>query len=366
METEKQMKVGIVTEPLIDNYGGVLQNYALQKTLIMMGHSPVTFDYLPSLSFGRYLLYLGKNLLLSVVPAKRKHIKPYYHFIRRPEAFQCFVDKYINVTRKVEHYSSRLIKNNKMEALIVGSDQVWRKGYNPELEDMFLKFAQGSNCRKLAYAASFGVEEWEYPSDLTDICKDLAASFGSISVREESGVKMCREYLSVDAELVLDPTLLLRAEDYDELLPESGETKVPYLAAYVLDKNEKKDAFINELAFSKGLAVRYMTVSSESGCSIEEWLSTIRNASFVVTDSFHGSVFSVIYKKQFVSFVNKERGADRFYSTFGRLGLLSRLIEPDGNVLISRDSAIDYDSVYQSLENLRRKSLDYLSKALLH
>lgn len=359
------MRIGIVTEPLIDNYGGVLQNYALQKTLITMGHSPVTFDYLPSLSFGRYLLYYGKNLLLSIVRPNHNRIKPYRHFIKRPDSFQSFVDKHISVTRKVERYSTKQIKKLKIEAIVVGSDQVWRKGYNPYIEDMFLKFAQGCDIKKMAYAASFGVEEWEYPPELTEKCKTLAALFDSISVREESGVKLCREHLYADARLVLDPTLLLLAEDYDDLLPDSNETAEPYLAAYVLDKNEKKDALIYGLAAAKGLAVKYMTVSSESGCSIEDWLNTIKNARFVVTDSFHGSVFSVIYKKQFVTFVNKERGADRFYTTFGRLGLLSRLTEPDAIEFTKSDSVIDYDSVYQSLENLREMSRDYLNKALL-
>lgn len=357
------MKVGIVTQPLYANYGGILQNYALQQVLIKMGHEPITLDYMPSLSFGRYILYAGKNLLYSLIPSKRHPLKPYHHFLQRPKGFELFVDKYIAHTSKIASYSARQLLKNRIEALVVGSDQVWRYQYNTEIiEDMYLAFAKGVKCRKVAYAASFGVEKWDYPEEITSIVKDFIRDFDAISVRESSAVTLCKDILEVEAKVVLDPTLLLSAEDYAPICQIIRKNEEPYLAAYVLDEDELKHYVIDSLAKEKGLAVKRMTVSN-NGCSVEEWLSTIRNAEYVITDSFHGSVFSIIFRKQFYTFINKGRGSDRFYTLFGDLGLMDRLLE-DSTVKLRCNEIIDYKLVYERLSLLRDRSTAFLKEAL--
>lgn len=312
------MRVGIVTQPLYANYGGILQNYALQQVLKKMGHTPVTLDYMPSLSFGRYLLYAGKGALCALSPSRRHPIKPYHHFLQRPSDIASFVEKNISVTKTISHYSKGILKKYGIEAIIVGSDQVWRYAYNSHyLEDMYLAFAKDYLCRKLAYGASFGKESWDYPDARTKEAKELIKQFDAVSVRENSGAVLCKDNLGIDAQVVVDPTLLLDTVDYEKFCSKPDAQSTPYIAAYILDKNEEKDAFVAEKREELGLEVREMTVS-ESGLSIENWLSTIRNAEYVITDSYHGCLFSIIFGKPFKVFINEERGADRFHTVFDR------------------------------------------------
>ena len=357
------MKVGIVTQPLYANYGGILQNYALQQVLKEMGHTPVTLDYMPSLPFGRYLLYAGKGLLCSLLPSKRHPIKPYRRFLERPEAIDAFVHNNIDKTETIPGYSQKVLRKNGIEALIVGSDQVWRYAYNANvLEDMYLAFAQGYPCRKIAYAASFGVEKWDYPEERSAKAAALANLFDSVSVREDSAVDICRRNLGVEARTVLDPTLLLEASYYEKFCREPDPEEKPYLAAYVLDLNEEKRAYISAVAESRNLEVRQMTVS-DKGEPVEEWLSAIRNAEFVITDSYHGSLFSIIFEKQFQTIVNKERGADRFISLFDKLGISERLIngipEKPKNI-----GCINPIGVKEKLESLVEDSINFLQSSL--
>ena len=357
------MKVGIVTQPLCANYGGILQNFALQQVLKKMGHEPITMDYMPSLSFGRYLLYAGKGVLCALSPSRRHPIKPYSHFLKRPSEIDLFVQDNISLTKTIPAYTKRVLEKYGIEAIIVGSDQVWRYSYNSHhLGDTFLDFAKDYSCRKIAYGASFGVEKWDYPDNETERVKPLARLFDSISVREDSGVILCQNELGVDAEIVLDPTLLLKASAYERFCPKPDPLEKPYLAAYVLDINDEKSAYIHSVAAEKGLGVKMMTVSG-SGCSIEEWLSIIKNAEFVITDSYHGSLFSILFGKQFQTFVNEERGADRFVTLFRRLGIMDRLLYTVQGKSVP-DDGIDYERVGTELTLLRKKSMSFLSSAL--
>lgn len=363
------MKIAIVTEPLYCNYGCLLQNYALQQVLIGMGHEPVTLDFMPSLPFGRYLLYVAKNVLMFPFVSSKKKLKRYSHFLERPRSVARFVDERIVHTGMLERYSASVLKRYSVDAVVVGSDQVWRLEYNNEykgnLLDMYLAFA-GDEYVKIAYAASIGVEKWNYPDSLTEKCRTCIGKFSSVSVRENSAVELCREYLDAGAELVLDPTLLLEAGSYDVLLDsDSGGGCDKYLAVYILDMTDGKRKFIEETAAGYNLEVRYMDGSDNCPFSVGEWLTTIKNAEYVITDSYHGSLFSIIFGKLFVTFINPERGKDRFTTLFSRLGLESRLYEADGlaDIGVLREP-IDYLSVNKCLSEMRRHSLNYISKSL--
>lgn len=357
------MKTGIITQPLYANYGGILQNYALQQVLKEMGHEPVTLDYMPSLSLGRYILYAGKGLLCALSPSKRHPIKPYRHFLQRPPKIDSFVRNNVTLTGSLTDYTKRVLKRNGIDALIVGSDQVWRYSYNSHyIEDMYLAFAEGYPCKKIAYGASFGVEKWNYPENKTNEARALAKQFDAVSVREDSGSRLCRDSLGIEAVTVLDPTLLLCAADYEKFCASPNPAEPPYLAAYVLDLTEEKEEYIRKVAAAKGLEVKMMTVSN-AGVSIEDWLSSIKNAQYVITDSYHGSIFSIIFGKQFLTFINKKRGADRFITLFGKLGLLAHLA--DGSAVEPESSdEIDYSTVHKELAILREQSLQFLSSSL--
>ena len=345
------MRIGIVTQPLCANYGGILQNYALQQILKKMGHTPITLDYLPSLSFGRYVLYAGKTLLFAFSPNKRHPLKQYRHFIKRPADIEPFINNNIDLTKTIADYSKRILRKYHIDAIVLGSDQVWRYSYNSHyIDDMFLAFAKHYPCPKIVYGASFGVDNWDYPQQITAEARELIKQFRAISVREKSGISLCRDHLGVEAVNVLDPTLLLTVADYEVFCKKSTPDEPPYLASYVLDMTEDKAAHIQTMARDKKLTIKEMTVS-DNGLSIEDWLTTIRNAAFVITDSYHGTLFSILFAKQFQAIINKERGGDRFFTVFDNLGIKSL-------------AHIDYPAIQTKLEILRNESLSFLSNAL--
>ncbi|WP_373249359.1 polysaccharide pyruvyl transferase family protein [Bacteroides thetaiotaomicron] len=308
------MKIGIVTQPLLNNYGGTLQNYALQTTLKYMGHHPITIDFIPKPSLFMYVLSCLKTIFFFFIPRKRHMFQSIPKRKNRNKEFEVFTSKYITTTRVVDHYLSSLISDYQLDAVIVGSDQVWRPLYNPFLKDSFLMFTQKHNVKRIAYAASFGVDKWEFSLKETIACKECLKMFDGISVREHSGIKLCKEYLDVDAIEVLDPTLLLSKNEYLNLTSNIPVCKEKYLAAYILDRTEEKFIEIQQIAKTIGLTVKEFSASKDATLSVPEWLAMFRDASYVVTDSFHGTVFSIIFEKEFKCIYNKERGTSRFES----------------------------------------------------
>lgn len=307
-------QIAIVTQPLHNNYGGLLQNFALQKILQKNGCSVVTIDCMKNvaLPLWRYIRSWIKSCFLFFIPNKRRKFARFSHKSFRNNWAKDFVSKWIRLTPLCYQYEKGLSTN--CDAIIVGSDQVWRPRYNYQIEDMFLKFAENVQIKRIAYAASFGVDNWEYTPKQTKVCSALAKKFDAISVREESGVKLCREFLGVDATWVLDPTLLLKKEDYLPICEDVPICKEKYLAVYVLDENEKVTVTYEKEAATRGLVVKKFHADSKSTLTVPEWLAMFRDASFVVTDSFHGTVFSIIFGKEFKCVYNKGRGSARFES----------------------------------------------------
>lgn len=228
---------------------------------------------------------------------------------------------------------------NKYDAVVVGSDQTWRPKYSPNIYNFYLDFIKNKNIKRFAYASSFGVDTWEYAEEETSKCAELAKLFDAISVREESGVDLCKKYLNVESECVLDPTLLLNKEDYLSLIGDkynNGSDNGVY--TYFLDSNEEKTSAANSIAEKLKTQVyscqAKRSLSDLGGSTLDEyqmpavqdWLASFANAKFVVTDSFHGMVFSIIFEKPFLVIVNKQRGAARFESLLSKIGGLDHLI----------------------------------------
>src|SRR5690606_22144408 len=207
-------------------------------------------------------------------------------------------------------------------AVIVGSDQTWRPKYSPDIYNFYLDFLENNNeIKKLAYASSFGTAAWEYTEEQTQRVSELAKQFHAISVSEAGGVDLCREKLGIEAVHLLDPTLLLTAEDYSELINQPKTNKE--LFTYVLDESKEKQDFIQFIG--KELKLKQHTNQAQKFDAkvkrpleelimppLEGWLQGFRDAEFVITDSFHGTVFSIINKKPFITLVNVKRGASRF------------------------------------------------------
>lgn len=354
------MKIGIVTQPLGENYGGILQNYALQQTLKRLGFESITIDNYSQYSETRYLTSSVLSLLLKLLGIKRPFPSKPFKGRSIPKITGKFIAKHIKISRPKDYLSEKTLKKYGIDTLIVGSDQVWRPAYNKSLYKMYLDFAP-SNCKKIAYAASFGTNEWEYDSIQTEKCKQLLKQFCAVSVREQNGVELAKKYLGCNkAKFALDPTLLLSKTDYLSLCSAVHAHCSKYLCAYILDKSEEKKAIINSIAKAKGLEVCYFSAHSETTISVEEWISNFRDASFVVTDSFHGTVFSIIFERDFIVLPNENRGKDRFTSLLSVLDLSNRIWSETENL----ENAIQWDKVKDKLSALRQESICFLKDAL--
>jgi polysaccharide pyruvyl transferase WcaK-like protein len=383
----KSKRIGILTQPLRNNYGGLIQNYALQKVLRDLGHEPITI----SVSFrdrNRYyqvvralcINIINKFILGRKVARVMPIIANGHNLYEKSKKIRNFAKLNINATETLSINSlKRKDFLDDFDAFIVGSDQVWRPKYSPSLSTYYLDFLPlGSPIKRIAYAASFGVDYWEYSKKQTEICKKLVCNFDSISVREDSGVKLCRQFLGVDASHLLDPTLLLCKNDFLNLIKGIGkQRKSRNLMVYVLDMNPLKREIINKVSnylnlsinsvfYEKDLSPLFQKdIERSSYPAVEEWISGFNEAEFVVTDSFHGSVFSIIFNKPFISIANRGRGSSRFYSLLERLNLSERIIDEKDEVtreLLEKE--VDYTLVKSIIDKLKSESIEFITDSL--
>lgn len=369
------MKVGIQTLPLSANYGGSLQAYALQRVLQRFGHTvcvlatpikPILPSYLEP------LVWLNRVVMRNVIG--NKNVRPYLSPQKQKLVYQHtqrFIDTYIN---KLECERFTNLPKNCVDAVVVGSDQVWRPQYfgQKRIGDAYLAFARDWDIKRVAYAASFGTDEWEYSETQTAKCKELIAKFDAVSVREESAVGLCKEHFNVEAQHLLDPTMLLTKDDYIELVEKNATPKsAGDLMVYILDETPDKQAVVDAVAKSKGLTPFRSNSKVENGRAsleeriqppIEQWLRGFMDAEFIVADSFHACVFAIIFNKPFIALCNKARGASRFESLLKIFGLEDRLIDSSQEVTAKLMSDIDYQQVNKIKEQWIAKSIEFLSQ----
>lgn len=373
------MKIGILTLPLHTNYGGILQAYALQTVLERMGHEVVVFDKIlpePSLPLWKCPFVYSKRLVNKLLGRKDNIVFLEQYVSKIKPIIQQNTNKFIKIyIHRVSFKTFAKIPNaDTFNAIIVGSDQVWRPIYFGEdhVDDAFLAFARGWNIKRIAYAASFGVDKWEYSPLQTETCKALLHNFDAISVREESGVKLCRECLECKAQLVLDPTMLLDKSDYVKIIKTSNVPKSKgNLLVYILDETLDKTALIKNIADKYNLKPFRVGSNTENIHAplneriqppVEEWLRGFYDAEFVITDSFHACVFAILFEKQFVVIGNKKRGMSRFISLLSQFGLENRLIAENSNV--SAVDYIDFTLLRNRLAELKEKAMFFLYKSL--
>lgn len=354
---DKTKKIGILTQPLTTNYGGLLQNFALQKVLIRLGHEPVTIDY------GRLSWIDYMHSWCSYCRAGYKGNRPENPIANKnkQQGFRKFIDAHICVTMpKTRKIDWTIVAAMHFDTLIVGSDQVWRPCYNPDIMAMFLKPIE-NNVKKIAYAASFGTDQWEYNEQQTTECRQLIQTFCGVSVREQSGVQLCKDHLDYSATWVLDPTLLLTKKDYEGLCGHIKKEK-PFIFAYILDESERKVDELQHFAQAKGmsLVVKSAGPQVKGTDTIEQWLAYFRDAQFVITDSFHGTVFSILFNKDFFVYGNQERGNSRFSSLLHLFGLQSRLVE----TIPLQSEAINWTTVNSIHNEQRERSINWLANKL--
>ncbi len=374
------MKIGIYTLPLHGNYGGNLQAYALMKVLRDMGHEPWLINRRgKQISKSRIAPELAKQLIKKFV-------------LRRPGitiGAGIFNDK---DRQRIERHARRFIateiqpqtkpfksarqlrseiRHYNFDAIIVGSDQVWRPRYAPDIKESFLAFLRPADgIRRISYAPSFGTHEWEYSAKQQATCSELLKSFDAVSVREASAVDLCRDRLGVAASHVIDPTMLLGAEDYGNLLskhPLTGRASRQRLLVYVLDEDPSKRQAIDFISDALNLEITRANAIASDGTAapVEEWLTGFRDSEFVVTDSFHACVFAILFRKPFIAYGNARRGLARFESLLAMFSLGDRLVSSPEQVtyqLVKSD--INWSHVNSVLEELRFRARAFLTSAL--
>ncbi len=378
------MKIGIITLPFNSNYGGLLQTFALQSVLKQMGHevwsvyrrNPIMPFHIKVLSFSnrlfRSILTRKAGVIRSWATAKEELVID-QHTIR-------FINENIRITDflKSENQFAKLSRYG-FDAYVVGSDQVWRPKYSPSLANHFLGFVDAkSGIKRISYAASFGVDNWEYTPEQTEECRKLVSLFNAVGVREDSAVKLCKENFGIDALQVLDPTLLLAKEDYIRLVEKDNIPKCNgTLLTYVLDKSPDKLEFINKIARETGLnevSIMPKSIFRDAGRNrindciyppVTAWLRGFMDAEYVITDSFHGTAFAIIFNKPFLALGNKKRGMTRFTSLLKTFGLEDRIIQSADDLLTEKLYApIDFQHVNKILKTKQQEALKFLADSL--
>jgi len=335
------MKIGILTHPQGINYGGILQCYALCVFLRRLGHEPIVIQRVSPKSF--FLIEWARSIL------KALHHPRYYN----PEAelksinITPFVVQNLERTYKISSNCSikRAVKKYGFEAILVGSDQVWRKsfalnfGYN-----YFLDFAP-DRVIKFSYAASFGLEDWQYDQKQSQMIKNYLSNFKGISVREKSAIDMIYQNIGIEAVQHLDPTMLLVSQEY-ESIASPRLYKEKYVFVYWLGDRSTIIKEIDEYKIKGYRIVETYLRDKVVLPSIENWLSLIKYADVVLTDSFHGAVFSIIFHRQLKLFPNISGGLGRVASLFDMLEIKPEepydFLRIDDKLLYYRLEALKY------------------------
>lgn len=377
------MRIGILTLPLHTNIGGVLQCYALQTVLQRMGHEVYVlnreFGY-PS--FTELLNRLGSfvKCLIKVLVLKRKDVRivnpfalSYYpsYPVCDNSPIENFAHKYVRQTKAIRSSKGlwKYVRSHDFECLIVGSDQVWRESYSPCITDYFFGFLPSNvKIKKIAYAVSLGTRTNPISSFNIRKCIKLAGNFDYISVRETEGVDVMKTVFGLNVTHVLDPTLLLDSHDYEIF---EKENVCSELQTYLLDRDEVIDEIVDYIAERKNFVRSDIsTVQIKDTCvqpSVEYWLSALKHSKFIVTNSFHGCVFSILFKKDFIVILNGKRGTGRFYSLLDAFGLRHRLIMGMNDLKSKEETLlkpIDYALVFERYDKMKAYSLAFLGKAL--
>ena len=392
------MKVGIITFHKVNNYGAVLQAYALQKSIQKLGCQCDIIDY--SRKNLRDVLLWQKNKLNCLLKGSRDH-QGYsnFEFINMfittiffnnkvvAKRFEAFRKRY-NTSRPVGSDTVKQL-NSEYDLFISGSDQVWNCGRVILDKSYFLDFVEQDE-KKGSYAASFGIKK--IPDKYVADYKSLLSKYKYLSVREAAGADLITELIHRNATVVLDPTLLFKKEEWSDLIGKKQKSN-DIIVLYMLEYSENLLMFARELSKSTNCPIRLLNkpynhkITEE--CRIDvgpmEWLEEIYNAKYVVTNSFHGVAFSINFNKNFFVEIAGERirGAmgSRIEAILNTFGLEGRLIsqnsqddrkfengsniEDDSNLRDNGINNINFNKINLKLSELRLDSMRYLKDMLI-
>ena len=404
---EEKKRVAIITHfHGSTNYGGVLQAYALRKVIADMGYEAEQLRYLKSVEntvslpvliknlfikvlkhsvadkqFGTSILYVGRFGITFILGKIFKKFVVSQDCARRAENFACFNEHYVP-SSKVYTRNTIAESVDDYDIFITGSDQVWNPNWTPKwtpnliYESYYLNFVP-EDKPKIAYAASATVSH--LTQEQYDKMHPLVSRFQHISVREENAVSMLQGMTDKKIEWVLDPTLLLSAEEWNEVAAENP-VKEPYVFAYILGDRKDNQKCAKDFAKKKGL--KLVTFPFTASGSLRQaffgdihiydgpdvWLSLIRDAEYVITDSFHAVVFSIVYRKRFA--VLKRSGDGVKWSMNSRLYSLCKMFpEIEERIVGVEDISVIDEPLHQNIQEVlleqKRGSCEWLSHALM-
>lgn len=367
------MKIGVMTFWWSDdNYGQILQCYALQKYLRDAGHDAYLIRYDPR---DDYIMPFWKKAIKAFNPVELSRFVRYkledfvlYDKIKKANnlrQFDTFRKKYIRQSEKIYYFYEKLAEEPpEADVYMSGSDQVWNPDLllfektKNQLRAYFLNFGDAEK-KRIAYAASFGKEK--VADDFVQEIAPLLKKFDYVSVREKSGLNICRQ-CGVKAEWVPDPTMLLTASDYRALYSpiNQPDDKSPYCLLYML-KNECDFPIKAIYGWAKGMNIKVLYITGNSKydkyekiyATIPEWLYLIDKAEYVITNSFHCSVFSLLFQKKFgvIPLKGKYFGMNsRFASLFDIFNIKQRFIDNSFDVL---DIKINWDKIGDIFKNIQ-------------
>lgn len=349
-----QYDIAILCNWSMPNYGAHLTHYALYTVVTSLGLEALMVERIPS----RY----GKSL-------------------ENPPLFKVNPYPEWSLHKPFETKTDAASINNICNTVLVGSDQNWNRYMSEAVGDFwFLDFVHNDK-KKISYASSFGFDAYQRDKESCKRTAHFLKKFDAVSVREKSGVDICKNYLGTDAECVLDPVFLCEMDYYEKLILRSQKQNPNnFIFMYILDIEDKEDVLQNisfDLnlqsvyvtdAYDNELKLKNWTLPVERNVSVEDWLNYVKSSKFVITDSYHGVCFSILFKKPFIAIINENRGAARFTSLLSLLGLMNRAVTNAKDIpnKLKKLQEIDYDEVYKILNQERNKSMNWLKKALLN
>ena len=383
-KTEKRMKIGIACGCRKLNYGSILQSYALCEAVKKNGYD-CHFIWIRGNLFKHYNIRIGKilgvvnNTLIhpSIFPRVIKSVKglaskktPYAMSNESKRMFEQF--KKDNL--EIKHFSWNELKKKDANyaKFICGSDQIWNS-YEYYLDPMyFLRFT--TKDKRIAYAPSFGTDSISYYNKAT--LKNYLSGFEMLSVRESSGKNICKELTGKDVHVVLDPTLLLTKEEWIDLqnLTYTNSNEEYCLVYFLSYPSQSAVHLIKQLRISgiklKAIPINYDCYNEKEliNAGPREFLELLLNAKYVITDSFHGTIFSVNFQKKFICFerqyASKVKQSTRITDILNKLHLSGRYNVESPKMMDVLVSDIDYKNVGNELKKLRSESKDYLINSL--
>ncbi len=371
------MKVAILTWFHYHNYGTALQVCALSQKIKEMGHEVDIVNYRPQ---GQIVAFPTEGMLKYYIDKITNRLKEHgwntYYGKERETLFDDFYAENLSFTDECVTFSDFRELNKCYDAFVCGSDQIWAPSrFNPRY---YLDFVENTD-KMIAYAPSVGLSTID-DIDIASEMSKLASRFKWISTREKSGSKLLEKLIGDKVETVVDPTLLLRENDWDKFMPlEDSSFEKKYLLAYFLRGNEKYWKKVRGIAQLLELELKIIPVFTKDmdrmGCiktpvGPKEFLNLVKNASFVCTDSFHGTAFAINFKRQFLTFERFRKGENnnqnsRIYNILELCELQNRLFSKEYTNAKVREQ-INYVDVEKRIEVEREHSLRYLMSALKH